>query len=79
MEHKKLENKFGQSPIFVASALVEEGGSVESGGGSSSLLSEAIHVIGCGYEEKTDWGKEVASNSICLSFSYSSIQTSTLM
>ncbi|XP_057797035.1 probable cellulose synthase A catalytic subunit 3 [UDP-forming] [Salvia miltiorrhiza] len=58
MEHK-LENKFGQSPIFIASTLVEEGGTVESVGSSTSLLSEAIHVIGCGYEEKTDWGKEV--------------------
>ena len=25
----------------------------------SSTLKEAIHVISCGYEEKTDWGKEL--------------------
>lgn len=54
----KLEKKFGQSPIFIASALSEDGGIVDSAG-STSLLSEAIHVIGCGFEEKTDWGKEV--------------------
>jgi len=23
------------------------------------LLKEAIHVISCGYEAKTEWGKEV--------------------
>ncbi|KAE8715305.1 Cellulose synthase A catalytic subunit 2 [Hibiscus syriacus] len=26
---------------------------------TASLLKEAIHVISCGYEDKTDWGKEV--------------------
>ncbi|KAL8536234.1 hypothetical protein ACS0TY_011748 [Phlomoides rotata] len=53
-----LENKFGQSPIFIASTLLEDGGAVESVS-SASLLKEAIHVIGCEYEHKTDWGKEV--------------------
>ncbi|KAJ6709176.1 X-BOX TRANSCRIPTION FACTOR-RELATED [Salix koriyanagi] len=26
---------------------------------SASLLKEAIHVISCGYEDKTEWGKEI--------------------
>lgn len=26
---------------------------------SPTLIKEAIHVISCGYEEKTAWGKEV--------------------
>jgi len=25
----------------------------------SDLLKEAIHVISCGYEDKSDWGKEI--------------------
>jgi hypothetical protein len=25
------------------------------------LLKEAIHVISCGYEDKSYWGKEVSS------------------
>ncbi|KAL0432298.1 UNVERIFIED_CONTAM: Cellulose synthase A catalytic subunit [UDP-forming] [Sesamum latifolium] len=29
------------------------------GATSASLLKEAIHVISCGYEDKTEWGKEV--------------------
>ncbi|KAL8110425.1 hypothetical protein AgCh_026226 [Apium graveolens] len=52
------EKKFGQSPVFIASTLIEEGG-VLPGATSASLLKEAIHVISCGYEDKTDWGKEV--------------------
>lgn len=54
----KLEKKFGQSPVFIASTLLEEGG-VPSLASSASLLKEAIHVISCGYEDKTEWGKEV--------------------
>ncbi|CAI0547847.1 unnamed protein product [Linum tenue] len=56
--HLKLQKKFGQSPVFVGSTLLEEGGTVQTSG-PASLLQEAIHVISCGYEEKTDWGKEV--------------------
>ncbi|KAG9139407.1 hypothetical protein Leryth_017334 [Lithospermum erythrorhizon] len=58
MPQIKFEKKFGQSPVFIASTLLEEGG-VPSGTSSASLLKEAIHVISCGYEDKTDWGKEV--------------------
>ncbi|PWA78914.1 cellulose synthase [Artemisia annua] len=54
----KLEKKLGQSPVFIASTLLEEGG-VPPGASSASLLKEAIHVISCGYEDKTEWGKEV--------------------
>lgn len=54
----KLEKKFGQSPVFVASTLLENGGTLKSAS-PASLLKEAIHVISCGYEDKTDWGKEV--------------------
>jgi cellulose synthase A len=32
---------------------------VPKGASSASLLKEAIHVISCGYEDKTEWGKEV--------------------
>ncbi|KAG0467293.1 hypothetical protein HPP92_018873 [Vanilla planifolia] len=58
MSEQKLEKKFGQSPVFVASTLLENGGMLK-GASPASLLKEAIHVISCGYEDKTDWGKEV--------------------
>ncbi|XP_054820878.1 probable cellulose synthase A catalytic subunit 6 [UDP-forming] [Prosopis cineraria] len=54
----KLWKKFGQSPIFIASTLLENGETTK-GASLASLLKEAIHVISCGYEEKTEWGKEV--------------------
>ncbi|XP_031093607.1 cellulose synthase A catalytic subunit 2 [UDP-forming]-like isoform X2 [Ipomoea triloba] len=54
----ELEKKFGQSPVFIASTLVENGG-VPKDASSTALLKEAIHVISCGYEDKTEWGKEV--------------------
>ena len=61
MSQTKFEKKFGQSNVFIASALLEDGG-VPKGASSASLLKEAIHVISCGYEDKTDWGKEVRSS-----------------
>lgn len=54
----KLEKKFGQSPVFIASAGVENGGLARNAS-PGSLLREAIQVISCGYEDKTEWGKEV--------------------
>ncbi|XP_030534994.1 cellulose synthase A catalytic subunit 2 [UDP-forming] isoform X1 [Rhodamnia argentea] len=54
----KLEKKFGQSPVFVASTILEDGG-VPPDASPASLLKEAIQVISCGYEDKTEWGKEV--------------------
>lgn len=56
----KLEKKFGQSPVFIASAGMENGG-LASEASPASLLREAIQVISCGYEDKTEWGKEVIS------------------
>ncbi|XP_057973112.1 probable cellulose synthase A catalytic subunit 5 [UDP-forming] [Malania oleifera] len=58
MPEQKLVKKFGQSPVFVASTLLENGGALKSAS-PASLLKEAIHVISCGYEDKTEWGKEV--------------------
>ncbi|XP_024972222.1 cellulose synthase A catalytic subunit 2 [UDP-forming]-like [Cynara cardunculus var. scolymus] len=58
MPQIKFEKKFGQSPVFIASTLLEEGG-IPPEASSASLLKEAIHVISCGYEDKTEWGKEV--------------------
>ncbi|KAG6624211.1 hypothetical protein I3843_16G009500 [Carya illinoinensis] len=58
MSQVKFEKKFGQSSIFIASTLMEDGG-VPKGASPASLLKEAIHVISCGYEDKTEWGKEV--------------------
>ncbi|MBA0566232.1 hypothetical protein Golob_011069 [Gossypium lobatum] len=61
MPQIKFEKKFGQSPVFIASTLMEDGG-IPKGATTASLLKEAIHVISCGYEDKTDWGKEVRHN-----------------
>lgn len=58
MSQKNFEKRFGQSPVFIASTLMEDGGLPE-GTNSTTLIKEAIHVISCGYEEKTEWGKEV--------------------
>ncbi|XP_011042923.1 PREDICTED: cellulose synthase A catalytic subunit 2 [UDP-forming]-like [Populus euphratica] len=58
MPQIKFEKKFGQSSVFIASTLMEDGG-VPKGASSASLLKEAIHVISCGYEDKTEWGKEI--------------------
>ncbi|KAH8514896.1 hypothetical protein H0E87_003669 [Populus deltoides] len=56
MPQIKFEKKFGQSSVFIASTLMEDGG-VPKGASSASLLKEAIHVISCGYEDKTEWGE----------------------
>ncbi|GJN41117.1 hypothetical protein PR202_gn00447 [Eleusine coracana subsp. coracana] len=58
VNQQKLEKKFGQSSVFVTSTLLENGGTLKSAS-PASLLKEAIHVISCGYEDKTDWGKEI--------------------
>jgi hypothetical protein len=57
---KNLEEKFGPSFAFVASTFLESGG-VPQPANANALLKEAIHVISCGYEDKSDWGKEVSS------------------
>ncbi|CAI0394651.1 unnamed protein product [Linum tenue] len=58
MSHMNFEKKFGQSAIFVTSTLMEEGG-VPPSSSPAALLKEAIHVISCGYEDKTEWGTEL--------------------
>ncbi|OMO89463.1 Cellulose synthase [Corchorus capsularis] len=58
MSQKNFEKRFGQSPVFIASTLMENGGLPE-GTNATSLIKEAIHVISIGYEEKTEWGKEI--------------------
>lgn len=62
MSQMNFEKKFGQSAIFVTSTLMEEGG-VPPSSSPAALLKEAIHVISCGYEDKTEWGVEVISKS----------------
>lgn len=63
MSQLKFEKKFGQSSVFIASTLMEDGGILKAAT-SASLLKEAIHVISCGYEDKTEWGKEVCMTHI---------------
>ncbi|KAL5218261.1 hypothetical protein ABZP36_018945 [Zizania latifolia] len=58
MSQMSLEKRFGQSSVFVASTLMEYGG-VPQSATPESLLKEAIHVISCGYEDKSDWGTEI--------------------
>ncbi|MED6189739.1 Cellulose synthase A catalytic subunit 2 [UDP-forming], partial [Stylosanthes scabra] len=58
MSQLKFEKKFGQSAVFIAATLMEDGG-LPKAASSATLLKEAIHVISCGYEDKTEWGKEV--------------------
>ena len=58
MSEQKLEKKFGESVVFFASTLLEDGGTLKSVS-PTSLLKEAIHLISCGYEDKTEWVKEV--------------------
>ncbi|KAI3958218.1 hypothetical protein MKW92_030144 [Papaver armeniacum] len=58
MSQKRLEKRFGQSPVFISSTFMEQGGLPQSTN-PSSLLKEAIHVISCGYEDKSEWGKEI--------------------
>lgn len=53
-----FEKTFGLSSVFIESTLMDNGGVAESAN-PSTLIKEAIHVISCGYEEKTAWGKEV--------------------
>lgn len=58
MSQMNFEKKFGQSAIFVTSTLMEQGG-VPPSSSPAALLKEAIHVISCGYEDRTEWGTEV--------------------
>lgn len=53
-----FEKSFGLSTVFIESTLMENGGVSESIN-PPTLIKEAIHVISCGYEEKSEWGKEI--------------------
>lgn len=59
ISQKSFEKRFGMSPVFIPSTLMEDGSLPDQGTSQKSLIKEAIHVISCGYEEKTEWGKEV--------------------
>ncbi|KAJ3677902.1 hypothetical protein LUZ60_001705 [Juncus effusus] len=56
---EKLEKKFGQSPVFVTSTLKQNETINNNNIDLAESLKEAVHVISCGYEDKTEWGKEV--------------------
>lgn len=58
MSQMSFEKTFGMSSVFIESTLMESGGVADSAD-PSTVIKEAIHVIGCGYEEKTAWGKEI--------------------
>ncbi|KAK1382840.1 Cellulose synthase [Heracleum sosnowskyi] len=58
MSQKNLEKRFGQSPVFIAATFMEQGG-IPPTTNPATLLKEAIHVISCGYEDKSEWGKEI--------------------
>lgn len=68
MSQMNFEKRFGQSAAFVTSTFMEEGG-VPPSSSPAALLKEAIHVISCGYEDKTDWGLEVQKNSTMITAS----------
>nr|AFR58754.1 cellulose synthase 1 [Eucalyptus tereticornis] len=53
-----FEKTFGLSTVFIESTLLANGGVPESAH-PSMLIKEAIHVISCGYEKNTAWGKEI--------------------
>ncbi|VAI54368.1 unnamed protein product [Triticum turgidum subsp. durum] len=67
MSQKRLEKRFGQSPIFTASTFMTQGG-IPPSTNPASLLKEAIHVISCGYEDKTEWGKGSVTEDILTGF-----------
>ncbi|KAL5096916.1 hypothetical protein RYX36_001243, partial [Vicia faba] len=54
----RFEKTFGLSTVFIESTLMENGGVSESAD-PLMLIKEAIHVIGCGYKEKTACGKRL--------------------
>lgn len=67
MSQMRLEQRFGQSDIFVASTLTEYGG-VPLYATPEKLIKEAIHVISCGYQDTTEWGTEVFLPTLFLTY-----------
>ncbi|KAJ1416646.1 Cellulose synthase [Sesbania bispinosa] len=65
MSQKKFEKRFGQSPVFIASTLME-GGGLPKGINSRLLIKEAIHVISCGYEDKLNGAKRGWKSVYCM-------------
>ncbi|KAG5567383.1 hypothetical protein RHGRI_002812 [Rhododendron griersonianum] len=51
MSQKNFEKRFGQSPVFITSTLMENGG-IPKGTSSTSLIKEAIHVVSCEYRHQ---------------------------
>lgn len=66
LSQKRLEKRFGQSAVFIAATFMEHGG-IPPTTNPATLLKEAIHVISCGYEDKSEWGKEVVCCFLLLS------------
>ncbi|KAJ0089914.1 hypothetical protein Patl1_14519 [Pistacia atlantica] len=58
MSKMNFEHRFGDSSVFVTSTLIEEGGAPTSSS-KEALLKEAIHVMSCDYEDRTEWGIEL--------------------
>ncbi|XP_019447540.1 PREDICTED: cellulose synthase A catalytic subunit 1 [UDP-forming]-like isoform X2 [Lupinus angustifolius] len=58
MSEESLEKRFGHSPVLIAATFMDQGG-IPPSTNPSILLKEAIHVISCAYEDKTEWGKEI--------------------
>ncbi|KAF1858630.1 hypothetical protein Lal_00044663, partial [Lupinus albus] len=58
MSEESLEKRFGHSPVLIAATFMDQGG-IPPSTNPSALLKEAIHVISCAYEDKTEWGKEI--------------------
>jgi cellulose synthase A len=54
---EKFEKRFGQSDAFLASTLQDNGEGCRFN--MLKNLDDCIHVLSCGYENKTQWGKEV--------------------
>ncbi|PWZ14128.1 putative cellulose synthase A catalytic subunit 6 [UDP-forming] [Zea mays] len=54
---EKFEKRFGQSDAFLASTLQDNGEGCRFD--MLKSLDDCIHVLSCGYENKTQWGKEV--------------------
>ncbi|RHN48811.1 putative cellulose synthase (UDP-forming) [Medicago truncatula] len=53
-----LGKRFSQSAVFLDSTQMENGG-VPQNVTPEMLLKEAIQVISCGYEDKSEWGTEI--------------------
>ena len=67
-----LEKRFSQSAAFVAFTLMEYGG-VPRYSTPESLLKKALHVIGCGYEDKSEGERRQHNNHSSNFHSYFSI------